>query len=74
MWNIKNKKNGKNSKGEDLVYKTNKYEYNVQQYKTIRPFSKNSLAGKTTLNKADRDQSDLLNNFLDFKKKQNKDM
>ena len=53
-------------KREDLVFKTNKYLYYFQQNKTIRPFSKNIFAGRTTLDKADRNQHDLLNDFIDF--------
>ena len=55
-------------KREDLVYKTDKYSYNFQQYETIRPFDKNIFAGKITLDNAGKDQSDLSNDFVDFRK------
>ena len=36
----KKNKNGKIVKREDLVYETDKSVYNLQQYETIRSFSK----------------------------------
>ena len=39
-----------------------------QQYETKRSIAKIIFAGKITLDNADKDQSDLLNDFTDFKK------
>ena len=55
-------------KREDLLYQRDKYVYNFQQFETIRSFAKTIFAGKITLDNADKDQSDLLNDFIDFKK------
>ena len=55
-------------KREDLVYQRDKYVYNFQQFETIRSFAKTIFASKITLDNADKDQSDLLNDFVDFKK------
>ena len=59
---------GRMVKTEDLIYKTDKYVYNFRQYKTKRSFSKNNFAGKTTSDNVDKDQNDLLSDFIDFKK------
>ena len=56
-------------KREDLVYETDRYKYNFQQFETIRSFAKNIYVGKITLDDADKTQSDLLNEFPDFKEK-----
>ena len=49
-------------KREDLVYQTNAYVHNFQQYETLRSFI---FEGKITFPK---DESDLWNDFLNFKK------
>ena len=49
----------------DLVYKTDKYVYNFQQYEKIRSLKS---AGEIIVVNADGDQSNLLNEFSDFKK------
>ena len=51
------------------MYKTDRYVYNFQKFETIRSFSKNIFAGKITLGNSNKDQSDLLNNFIDFNKR-----
>ena len=56
-------------KREHLFYETNKFVYNFQQHETIRSFAKNIFVGKSTLDNADKDQSDLLNDFIDFNKR-----
>ena len=53
---------------KSLVYETEKYVYNFQQYETTSSFAKENLAGKITLDNADKDQSDLLIYLKDFKK------
>ena len=63
----KNWKKEKILKRKDLVYKTNKYAYNLQQYKIIRSSAKNFFAGKITLDNADENQSDFLNKFREWR-------
>ena len=44
---------GKIVKIEDLVYKTDKYVHNFQQYEIIRSFSKSIFARKISLDDSD---------------------
>ena len=60
---------GKIVKIEDLVYKTDKYVHNFQQYEIIRSFSKSIFARKISLDDSDKTQIDLLNEFVDLKKR-----
>ena len=53
---------------ENLIYKTNKYVYNFQQFETIKFFAKNIFAGQSTLDNADKYQSNLLHEIFDFNK------
>ena len=53
---------------EDLMYEINKYVHKFQQYETITSLAKNILGSKITLDDADKDQSDLLNELVDFQK------
>ena len=53
---------------EDLMYKTNKYVYNLQQFEAIRYFAKNIFAGKNIVNDAHKNQSDLLFEVAELKK------
>ena len=50
----------------DLMYETNKYTYNSQQFKAIRYFSESINNGKIAISKANEKQSNLLNNILEF--------
>ena len=68
---------------EELIYKSNKYLYNFRNFQTIRTFGIDIYDGEITLEDADKDQSDLLNeikNFYDktrpknYKKKQEKEI
>ena len=52
---------------ENLIYKSNKYVYNFQQFETIKSFAKNILACKIALDD-DKYQSNLLHEIVDFKK------
>ena len=45
---------------ENSIYKTNKYKYNFRRFETIRSFGRD---------KADIDQSNLLMEIMDFRKK-----
>ena len=58
-WENKNKR-------RDLIYKTNKYKYNFQQYETIRSFSDSIFAGKINIDEAEMNQSNLLKNMVEF--------
>ena len=53
---------------ENLLYEINKYVHNFQQYERITSIAKNILGGKITLDDTDKDQSDLLNELVDFQK------
>lgn len=45
------------------------YVSNFQQFEEIKYFVKNTFAGEITLDNANEDQSDLLNDFVDFNKR-----
>ena len=47
------KKREEKIKGEDLIYRTNKYKCDFQQYETIRSFGKSIYTGKVTIDEAD---------------------
>ena len=53
---------------EDLVFDTNKYIHNFQQFEMIRSFAKNIFGGKFTLKNADADQNNLFFEIVEFKK------
>ena len=53
---------------EDLMYKTNKYVCNLQQFEAIRYFAKNIFAGENIVNDAHKNQSDLLFEVAELKK------
>ena len=58
-------------KRKDFLYEIYKYVYNFQQYeaiRSIRSLAKNIFGVKTTLDNADKNQGDLLNDFIDSKK------
>ena len=59
-------KNGEKNKRRDLIYKTNKYKYDFQQYETIRSFSDSIFAGKINIDEAEMNQSNLLKNMVEF--------
>ena len=58
-WENKNKR-------RDLIYKTNKYKYDFQQYETIRSFSDSIFAVKINIDEAEINQSNLLKNMVEF--------
>ena len=58
-WENKNKR-------RDVIYKTNKYKYDFQQYETIRSFSDSIFAGKINIDEAEMNQSNLLKNMVEF--------
>ena len=60
------KKREEKIKRKDLIYKTNKYEYDFQQYETIKSFDENIYTGKINIDEAEMDQSNLLENMVEF--------
>ena len=63
---LRNRKNGVIR--EDLIFETNKYMYNFQQFVTIRSFARNIYGRKVKENNADEDQNNLLFEVAGFKK------
>ena len=51
---------------KDLIYETNKYVFNFQQFKTIKSFGESIFSCKITLDETDKKQSNLLNNIIYF--------
>ena len=60
------KKREEKIKRKNLIYKTNKYEYDFQQYETIKSFDENIYTGKINIDEAEMDQSNLLENMVEF--------
>ena len=58
-WNEINKWEEKN-KRKDLLYKTNKYKYDIQQYEKIRSLGESIYTDKVNIDKPEMDQSNLL--------------
>ena len=54
---------------EELVYKATEYTYDFRDFITIRTFSRDIYEGIITLEEADNDQSNLLNEIRNFKDK-----
>ena len=54
---------------EKLVYRTNEYTYNYKNFWTINIFGRDIYNGKTTLKEDNEDQSSLLDEIINFKKK-----
>ena len=54
---------------ENLVYRTNEYTYSFKHFRTINNFGRDIYNGKTTLKESDEDQSCLLVQIMNFKKK-----
>ena len=53
-------KNVEKIKRKDLIFKTNKYEYDFQQHETIKSFVESIYAGKITTDEAKEDLNNLL--------------
>ena len=53
-------------KRKDLLYKTNKYIYDFQQYETIRSFGEDIYTSKSNIDEAEMDQINLLENLVEF--------
>ena len=54
---------------EKLIYKTNKYTYDFRKFNTIRTFGEDIYDGKITLEEADKNQSDLIDETENFNDK-----
>ena len=52
-----------------LVHRTNKYTYNFKDFWTINTFGRGIYNSKTILKEADEDQSSLVVEIMNFKKK-----
>ena len=53
---------------ENLVYRANKYRYNFENFRTINTFGRGIPNDSVTLKEADKDQSGLLVEILNFNK------
>ena len=53
---------------ENLVYITNEYTYSFENFRKISTFGRDIYNGKITLKEANKDQSDLLVEILNFRK------
>ena len=62
---------GKKFRGKDSIYTTNKYKYDLLQYEAIRSFGDSIYNGKTSIDKADIDQSSLLDDLKNFNDRDN---
>ena len=51
-------------KRKDLLYKTNKYKNNFQQYEMIRSFGESIYTDKINIDEAKMDQNNLIENML----------
>ena len=56
-------------KRKDLKYKTNKYIYDFQKFQTIRSSVDSIYTGKISMDKAEMDQTNLLENIVKFNNK-----
>ena len=54
---------------KDWLYKANKYKYGFQQYEKIRSFGDNIYADKISIDEAEMDQTNLLENIIKFNNK-----
>ena len=60
---------GEKNKKNNLKYETIKRINDFLQFKTIGPFGENIISGKITISEADEDQSNLLENIVEFNNK-----
>ena len=63
------KKQEEKIKRKDFKYKTNKYFSDFQQFETIRSFGDSIYTFKINIDKAEMDQSSLLENMVKFNNK-----
>ena len=54
---------------EKLIYETNEYTYSFKNFQTIKTFGRDIYEGNITLEKANKYQSDLLVEIMNFREK-----
>ena len=62
------KEMGKTVDREDLVYRRNEYTYSFKNFRAINTLSREIYNGTITLKEADKDQSSLLVEIINFKR------
>ena len=67
IYEIKNWEN--KIKQEDLRYETNRYRYDIQQSETVRSFGDSIYNGKISIDEAEMEQTNLVENIVDFSNK-----
>ena len=65
---IELKKQKKNVEREKLIYKTNEYTYSFKNLQTKKTFGRDIYEGKTTIEEAEKYQTDLLVEIMSFRK------
>ena len=63
------KKQEEKVKGKDIKYEAKNYIYDFQQYETIRSVSESTYTGKGRRVEAEKDQSNLLEDMVEFNDK-----
>ena len=58
----------KNVDREKLIYETNEYTYSFKNFQTIKTFGRDIYEGKITIEEADKYQTDLLVEIMNFRK------
>ena len=53
---------------EKLVYETNEYTYSFKSFQTIKTFGRDIYQGKITIEEADKYQTDLFAEIMNFRK------
>ena len=53
----------------DLIYRGNKYKYDFEQYDMIISFGESIYTDKITIDEAEEDQRNLLENMVEFNNK-----
>ena len=57
----------KNVDRQKLIYKTNEYTYSFKNFETMKTFGRDIYEGKITIKEADKYQTDLLTEILNFR-------
>ena len=58
----------KNVDREKLIYETNEYTYSFKNFKTTKTFGRDTYEGEITIEEADKYQTDLLVEIMNFRK------
>ena len=67
IYEIKNWEN--KIKQKDLRYETIRYRYDIQQSETVRSFGDSIYNGKISIDEAEMEQTNLVENIVDFSNK-----